>query len=164
MSGRVFLDPPHKASPTAVSPKERRFPSGDVRRCLDVAYGRRVSNDAYRNWRGWAGVGGGWATYDQFCFLLAIAVIRRSQRGSRLERTELERRQVVEIAESLEIQEMVAGAIAQTDSLGLVCGRDLPAALEQHGYQISRSSLYRLIHNFSQGRYYRLDKIVEAIA
>lgn len=139
--------------------KDRRFSSAIAKACCQKVYGRAIHPSTYRNWRSWAGVKKGVKdlSFEEFCFLVAIAEIRC--------RTfpvapELSRVDVQTVADSVEIQAAIVAAIEKMDSLGFVYGRDAVKALSDRGLNVGRTNLYNLVPGFSASKIYRLDSLL----
>jgi|GEM_PF-973770 len=137
--------------------RHRAFPGAMVRSICDRTYGSRISAEAWKNWRKWADVPQSKRayTFEQFCFLYAIALIR-SDENNRYR--ELRLREIAKIAESLETQELLAGFVQFFDS-ELIVGKDAPIALAARGVKVSLKSLYRNVPGFSTGKIYQVEHL-----
>jgi hypothetical protein len=137
--------------------RDRLFSGVMVKAICDRTYESRISNEAWKNWRSWARVPkrGRAYTFEQFCFLYAIALIRSDEdhRYRQLGRKEIRR-----IAESVETQEMMAGFIEFFDQ-DLIVGKDAPIALATRGVKVSIKTLYKNVPGFSTGKVYRIEDL-----
>lgn len=133
--------------------QERLFSSKVAKISCERIYGKKISRDAWTNWRSWAGISqrGRLIRFDEFCLLVAISYTRRSnQRG------ELFRGDIEDLANSLLVQEAVAAAIREMDFRGAVEGRNVEKALRKQGIHVSRATLYRKIPGFSMDNLYSI--------
>ena len=135
----------------------RVFSGAMVRSICDRTYGSRISADAWKNWRSWADVSPSKRTYtfEQFCFLYAIALIR-SDEESRYR--QLREKEIIKVSESLETQELLAEFIKFFDS-ELVVGKDAPIALAVRGVRVSLKTLYKNVPGFSTGKIYQVEHL-----
>ena len=137
--------------------RDRAFSGAMVRSVCDRTYGSRISSDAWKNWREWADVlpTKRSYTFEQFCFLYAIALIRSDE----VDRyRQLREREIIKISESLETQKMLAEFIKFFD-FELIVGKDAPIALAARGVKVSLKTLYKNVPGFSVGKIYQIEHL-----
>jgi len=125
-------------------------------------YGHRINKTTWANWRSWTGIPFRQrsCTYEQLCFLVAIAQIRGEDRNlGKGFYPELSRPKVRALAENPNFQERMVSGIRFIDDSAIVMGRDAPRALQLHGVETSLRSLYRNVPNFSAQKMYQLNEL-----
>jgi len=139
---------------TQQSLKQRVFPISIAKAYVVRIYNRNPSPDTWKNWREWAGISKGrmYISFDQFCFLAAIATIRVCDRYRELNREEVEA-----MANSLAIQEPLAQLIYYIDSTEKVVGGDAIDALKARGIETTLRDLYRKVPKFSKQTIYPIN-------
>lgn len=137
--------------------RDRMLPGAMVRSICDRVYGSRISSEAWRNWREWADVPKHKRAYsfEQFCFLYAVASIR-SNEFSRYR--QLRSSEIRKISESIETQEMLAKFVEFFDT-DLIVGKDAPIALAARGVRVSLKTLYKNVPGFSTGKIYQVEHL-----
>lgn len=140
--------------------KQRYFPVSMVKAYASRIYGK-ISKNAWHNWRSWANVpkGAMLVTFDQFCFIAAIATLRTQH-----PRRELSRSEVQQIANSLDLQTSIAAVIEFMDNSGTIAGSDAIKALQIRGKRVSLRSLYRKIPAFSLHKFYSIEYLEKLLA
>lgn len=148
---------------------ERRFRAAIVKRVVWCAYGKNVPRDTWRNWREWSlivsaslpGYVPGNASdrtysYQQFCALYAIAVMRKESRESGEKRyRELSAKEIID--KSISITEELLALIEFLDKK-LVMGVDAVKALKAiEGIDVSLRTVQRNVPAFSINKLYELD-------
>jgi len=128
--------------------KSRIFASGMVKQYCTALYGKAIANDAWVKWREWAGLTRRRRsfTFEQFCFVAAIATIR-SMGG--YNKRQLRESEILKQANSVELQNCIAEAIAYLDALGVVSGFDAVEELQRRGIETNRRALSRKVPGFS---------------
>jgi len=141
--------------------KERKFYGEFVGVLVKAVYGRSPSSDTWKRWREWAGIAKRRKEYswEQLCFMVAIAAVRKD---SPRNYPEMDARRIQELANSLELQERVALAVAEKDKHGII-GREIIPHYRSLGLKIQRSRLYRAIPDFSTSHLYTLDVVKIAL-
>ena len=126
----------------AIGLKERVFDRAFVRRSCEMVYGAAIAKDTWRNWKLWGGLDTSavYFDFDAFCWLMAVATIRRQHRVSG-QYPELKSSQISIVRDSLDLQTMIAELIATTDRAVVMRGYQLPKALESHGIQVTWKDL-----------------------
>lgn len=164
MTGRSFsLDGIFKMHQTyPIDIKQRKFPTRMVRDCCSVIYGKPISRDAWTQWRRWSGVQARsrYLSFEQFCYLAAIAWIRGHQLQHGNPRTELRRTEIDVIANGVELQSEIKRLLDIVD-VDRCIGRDAPLALAARGLDVSLRSLYRNVPGFNTQTVYKLDYLEE---
>lgn len=141
----------------SLSIKARSLPSSIAKVCCERVYGKSIAPATWSNWRRWAGISNRAREidFDQFCFLVAIAEIRRRQFPV-THTSELIYAEVLAISQSVEVQLAVSGAIREMDFRGFVSGRHAAIALAEKGLSVARSTLYKKVPGFSLDRVYAI--------
>lgn len=142
----------------SLSIKARSLPSSIAKVCCERVYGKSIAPATWSNWRRWAGIGNRAREidFDQFCFLVAIAEIRRRQFPS-AHTSELIYDEVLTISQSIEVQSAASAAIREMDLRGFVWGRHAAIALAGKGLSVARSTLYEKVPGFSLDRIYPIE-------
>jgi len=137
--------------------RDRVLPGAMVRSICDRTYGSRISSEAWKNWREWADVSKSKRayTFEQFCFLYAVALIRSNEEDRY---RQLRRSEIRKISESLETQEVLAQFIEFFDA-DLIVGKDAPIALAARGVRVSLKTLYKNVPGFSTGKIYQVEHL-----
>lgn len=130
----------------------REFYPELVTALVKAMYGKTPSNDAWKKWREWAGVGKRSKVYswEQLCFILAIAAIRRR---SPKNNPELNANQVALFAGDVAFQEKIANAIGEVDKVGIV-GRGIVSHYARQGLKVTEHQLRYRIDDFKAKRIY----------
>ena len=139
--------------------RDRRFSGAMVRDVCNRVYGSRISRNAWANWRAWAGVRADKRTYtfDQFCFLFAVALIRSRQTNRY---RELAKSEIIAIAQDDETIKTLGDFVDFFDSR-FVLGSDAPRLLAAKGVRVSMRTLYRNVPGFSMSKVYQVEHLRE---
>ncbi len=139
--------------------RDRRFSGAMVRGICDHVHGSHVSRNAWGNWRTWAGVRADTRSYtfEQFCFLFAIASIRSKEEDKY---RQLYKGEIEKIAESPETENTIGDFVRFFDSQYVV-GKDAPRRLAHDGVKVSARTLYRNVPGFNMNKIYRVEQLRE---
>lgn len=135
--------------------QQRTFTSEFVRRWVRGVYGGELQPATWNRWRTWAKMPKGVQTYtwEQLCFLSAIALIRYKDKVLGHSPTrQLCRSEVDLVANSLELQEPLAQIVRRMDAEGRVAGKDAPTVLG-----VDRATLYRNVPGFHTRNSYSVE-------
>jgi hypothetical protein len=121
---------------------DRMFDRAFVKRSCQMVYGGPIAKDTWRNWKLWGGLDTSalYFNFDNFCWLMAIATIRRQHRICG-QYPELKSSQIAIVRDSLDLQTMIGELIATTDRAAVMRGYQLPKALESHGIVVTWKNL-----------------------
>jgi len=125
-------------------------------------YGHRINKTTWCNWRSWADIPlrRRSCTYEQLCFLVAIAQVRGEDRDlGKGFYPELSCSRVKVLADDPSFQERIVSGVRFIDDSAIVMGRDAPRALRLNGVEASLRSLYRNVPNFSAQKMYQLSDL-----
>jgi len=139
--------------------RDRVFPAKMVRGICEWIYKGTISRSAWTKWREWAKVSkeSRSYTFEQFCFLYAVASIRAKEENRY---RELWGGEVEAIAKSLETEEALGEFVRFFDSQYVV-GKDAPRRLAHDGVRVSARTLYRNVPGFNMNKIYQVDHLKE---
>jgi hypothetical protein len=150
---------------------ERRFRSSIVKNTIACVYGKPIPKDTWRNWREWANyvapklpgfknvrTSERTYSYQQFCGLYAIAVLRRREREQQVTHyPPLKSSDIILLAKDQDMHAEISGLIKMIDS-EFVVGADADKALHAiEGISVSLRTIQRNVPGFSTSKLYRLD-------
>jgi hypothetical protein len=139
--------------------KRRVLPTKIARLMAQRIYGKKISNEAWKNWKLWANCPGRkiWMELDDIAVILAIAAIRSQNRFGELDRQT--------IARNIPFASQRLALLIKEMDHGLILGKDIPAFIEAYCFtRPSTTMLYRRIPQFSSRTLYEKRLILEAIA
>ncbi|MGL5061078.1 MAG: hypothetical protein ACRC62_13980 [Microcoleus sp.] len=137
---------------------ERTFDSPLVRRTCEKIYGSRVSPDAWTRWKGWAKVKGKKYSFEQFCFMVAIAQCRHENRFA-----ELSMKKLKAIAYSDATIQMIGSLVAYLDNEGWAMGWDILTALAAEGVDVDGATLKRVIPGMRPNCWYQVNDVLSIL-
>ena len=156
----------------AVTLLDRKFRPTIVLNTIKCVYGKDVPDKTWGNWRKWADIVAerlpGYTlpdperrtySFQQFCALYAIAVIRRKHREDPCIKKfpRLVEKQVRQLAESPDVQGQLAGLIDMIDARYVIGADAVKALYVIEGIDVSLRTVQRNVPAFSINKLYELD-------